>query len=41
VKLRFDLERLEDPAFQLAVKAVYPEAIPVGAGRSMYEYDAA
>jgi len=36
-KLRFDLERLEDPAFVQALQAVYPEAIPVGAGQSMYD----
>jgi len=36
-KLHFDLERLGDPAFQRALQAVYPEAIPVGAGRSMYD----
>jgi hypothetical protein len=39
--LRFDLERLEDPAFQRSLQAVYPEAIPVGAGRSMYGPDVA
>jgi len=36
-KLRFDLERLDDPAFQQALAAVYPEAIPVGAGQSIYD----
>jgi hypothetical protein len=36
-KLRFDLERLGDPAFQRALQAVYPEAIPVAAGRSIYD----
>lgn len=40
-KLHFDLERLAESAFQRALQAVYPEAIPVGAGKSMYEYDAA
>jgi len=35
-KLRFDLERLEDPGFAEALAAVYPEAVPMGAGRSMY-----
>lgn len=34
--LRFDLERLEDPAFAEQVASVYPEARPVGAGRSIY-----
>jgi hypothetical protein len=36
-KLRFELERLDDPAFQQALEAVYPEAVPVGAGRSIYD----
>ena len=36
-KLHFDLERLNEPAFQRAIQAVYPEAIPVGAGRSIYD----
>ena len=36
-KLRFDRERLGDPAFQQALQAVYPEAVPVGAGRSIYD----
>ena len=36
-KLHFDLERLDEPAFQRALQAIYPEAIPVGAGRSMYD----
>lgn len=35
--LRFDPERLEDPAFAQALAAVCPEAVPVGAGRSMYD----
>lgn len=35
--LRFDLERLEDPSFAERVAAVYPEARPVGAGRSIYD----
>ena len=35
--LRFDLERLEDPAFQLALAAVYPESIPIEAGLSMFD----
>ena len=37
-KLRFDLERLEDPSFAETLSAVYPPAIPVGAGRSIYDY---
>jgi hypothetical protein len=36
-KLRFDLERIEDPTFAEALAGVYPEAIPVGAGRSVYD----
>jgi hypothetical protein len=36
-KLRFDLERLEDPAFAQALAAVHPETVPVGAGPSMYD----
>ena len=36
-KLRIDLERLEDPAFQEALAAVYPEARPVGAAPSIYD----
>lgn len=37
-KIRFDLERLEDPSLQEALAGVYPEARPVDAGRSIYEY---
>ncbi|MEZ4281139.1 MAG: hypothetical protein R3F21_16180 [Myxococcota bacterium] len=36
-KLRFDLERLEDPAFAAQVAAVYPEARPIGAGKTIYD----
>lgn len=35
--VRFDLERLEDPAFAEAIQAVYPEAKPIGAGRTIYD----
>jgi len=35
--LRFDLDRLEDPAFAAELSAVYPEARPVGAGRTIYD----
>jgi hypothetical protein len=35
--LRFDLNRLEDAAFGATLAAIYPEATPVGAGRSIYE----
>jgi hypothetical protein len=35
--LRFDLDRVGDPAFTAALAAVYPEAVPVGAGRSIFE----
>jgi hypothetical protein len=38
-KLRFDLERLEDPALREALALVYPEAVPVGAGPTIYDYD--
>jgi len=36
-KLRFDLERLEDPAQKDALALVYPEPIPVGTRRSIYD----
>jgi hypothetical protein len=36
-KLRLDLARLEDPALAAALAAIYPEATPVDAGRSMYQ----
>lgn len=36
-EIHFDLERLGDPAFQRALQAVYPEAVPIGAGRSIYD----
>ncbi|CAM9469297.1 unnamed protein product [Discosporangium mesarthrocarpum] len=35
--VRFDLERLEDPTFAAAIQAVYPEAIPIEAGRTIYD----
>ena len=35
--LRVDLERLEDPGFAEALSAFYPEARPMGAGRSIYD----
>jgi hypothetical protein len=35
--LRFDLERLNDPALALALGAIYPEPVPVGAGVSMFD----
>jgi hypothetical protein len=34
-ELRFELSRLDDPAFQRSLQAIYPEAVPLGA-RSMY-----
>ena len=34
---RFDLERLEDPGLKDALADVYPEAVPVGAGPSVYD----
>ena len=36
-KLRFDMERLEDPAFAEALAAHYPEARPIEAGVSIYD----
>jgi hypothetical protein len=36
-RLRLDLARLEDPALKDALAAVYPEALPVGAGPSIYD----
>jgi hypothetical protein len=35
--LRFDLDRLDDPALALALAAVYPEPVPVGAGASVFD----
>ncbi len=37
---RFDLGRLGDPAFAGALAAVYPEAVPVGAGVSVFDREA-
>jgi len=37
-KLRFDLERLNDAAFADALSEVYPEARPVEAAASVYDY---
>jgi hypothetical protein len=34
---RVDLERLEHPAFQRALEAIYPEARPIGAEPSMFD----
>jgi hypothetical protein len=36
-RLRLDLGRLEDPPLQRAFAAVYPEAVPAGAGPSIYD----
>jgi hypothetical protein len=36
-KMRFDLERLEDPEFAQSLAALYPEATPVGAAASIYD----
>jgi hypothetical protein len=36
-EFRFDLERLDDPAFAVALSALYPEPTPVGAGRSIFD----
>ncbi len=35
--VRFDLDRLEDPGLIAALKDVYPEAVPIGKGRSVYD----
>jgi hypothetical protein len=36
-KLRFDLDRLEDPTFAAALDRVYPAVVPVGARPSIYD----
>ncbi len=36
VSLRFDLDRIDDPGLKDALAEVYPEAVPVGAGRSIF-----
>ena len=36
-EFRFDLERLDDPALQKAFADVYPEAVPVGGRRSVFD----
>jgi hypothetical protein len=36
-ELRFDLDRVEDPALIAAVNAVYPEAVPVDRAPSIYD----
>jgi hypothetical protein len=35
--VRFDLDRIEDPGLIAALNAVYPEAVPVGKGRSIFD----
>ncbi len=35
--LRFNLDRLEDLNFAASLAAIYPEAKPLGAGRSIYD----
>ncbi len=37
-KLRFDLERFEDPALREALSLIYPDPVPVGAQPSIYDY---
>ncbi len=37
VDLRLDLERLEDPGHAADLAGVYPEAVPVGAGPSVFD----
>jgi hypothetical protein len=36
-RLRFDLDRLEDPSFADALNRVYPAVVPVGARPSIYD----
>lgn len=36
-EVRFDLDRIEDPGLIAAVNAVYPEAVPVGKARSIFD----
>jgi hypothetical protein len=36
--LRFDLERFDDPKLRDALKAIYPEPVPLGARPSIYAY---
>jgi hypothetical protein len=36
-KLRFDLDRIEDPGLIAALGAVYPEALPVGRRPSIFD----
>jgi hypothetical protein len=36
-EVRFDPRRIDDPALACALGAVYPEAVPVGAGVSMFD----
>jgi hypothetical protein len=35
--VRFDLDRMEDPGLIAAVNAVYPEAVPIGKTRSIFD----
>ena len=35
--IRFELDRLEDPALARELAGVYPEAVPVGAGVSIFD----
>jgi len=37
IELRFDSDRAADPAFAAELSAVYPEAKPLGAGRSIFD----
>ena len=36
--IRFDLDRLEDPALIAALSEIYPEATPVDAAPSVFDY---
>ncbi|MBW2422318.1 MAG: hypothetical protein JRH19_27550 [Deltaproteobacteria bacterium] len=38
-ELRIDLDRIGDPALAAALGAIYPEPVPLGAGRSMFDVD--
>ena len=35
--VRFDLDRMEDPGLIAAMNAVYPEAVPIGRTRSIFD----
>jgi hypothetical protein len=35
--VRFDLDRIEDPGLIAAMNAIYPEAVPIGRARSIFD----